>query len=142
MKRSSVARHGRSWAHRAAPVIDFAVPSLFFAFRDEHKVDRDLLPRPLDRVERGEECGLRPLLIYRAAPDEDPSESGLVNDRGGEGRRRPFRRIGLLYVVHEVDRDGGRSTRIERGENARVTVGVDTRGLLEALVASETHHQI
>ena len=30
MNRSSVARHGRSWDHRAAPVSDFAVLSLIF----------------------------------------------------------------------------------------------------------------
>ena len=115
---------------------------LFLAFRDEHEVDRHLLPRPLDRVERGEECGLRPLLIHRAAADEDLSESRLVDDRGGEGRRRPLRGIGLLHVVHEVEREGLRGPRVERREDTGVTVGVDTRGFLEARVAREPHHQI
>ena len=115
---------------------------LFLAFRDEHEVDRHLLPRPLDCVERGEERCLRPLLIHRAAADEDLSESGLVDDRGFKWRRRPLRRIGLLHVVHEVNRDGRRGPRVERREDTGVTVGFDTRGFLEARVAREPHHQI
>src|SRR5438477_781370 len=115
---------------------------LFLALRDEHEVDRQLLPRPMDRVERSEECGLWPLLIHRAAADEDLPESGSIDERGTERWRRPLQGVGLLHVVHEVDSDRLRGTRVERGEDAWVTIGLDTRGLLKARVARESHHEI
>ena len=115
---------------------------LFLALRDEHEVDRQLLPRPADRVERREECRLRPLLIHRAAADEDLPESGSIDDRGTERWRRPLRGIGLLHVVHEIDGDGLRGSRVERREDPWVTIGLDTRGPLKARVARESHHEI
>src|SRR6185436_11522257 len=60
---------------------------LFLAFGDEHQVHRHFLPRPLDRVQRREERGLRPLLIHRAATDQHLPESGPVDDRGLKWRR-------------------------------------------------------
>ena len=93
-------------------------------------------------MERGKEGCLGPFLIHRAAADEDLAESGPVHESGGEGRRRPFRGIGLLHVVHEVDRESLRGARVERREDARVTVGVDTRRLLEAGIARHPHHEI
>src|SRR6185312_4861971 len=69
-------------------------------------------------------------------------ESGPVDDRGLKWRRRPLRRVGLLDVVHEVDGDGLRGSRVEGREDSWVTVGVDACGLLEPGVASEPHHPI
>src|SRR5207249_8207442 len=106
------------------------------------EVDRQLLSRPADRVERREECGLRPLLIHRAPADGDLPESGSIDDRGTERWRRPLRGVGLLHVVHEIDGDGLRGSRVERREDTGVTVGVDTRRFLEARVARESHHEI
>src|SRR5205823_13839532 len=100
------------------------------------------LSRPVDRVQRREEGGLRPLLVHGPAANEDLAEPGLVDDRGIKWRRRPLRRVGLLYVVHEVERDGLWHSCIQGREHAGVAVGLDTRGFLEAGIPGHPHHQI
>ena len=83
------------------------------------------LPRAADRVQRGEQRRLRPLLVDRAAADHHLADAGLVDDARLERRRAPLGRIELLDVVHEVEADGLRRAGIERGEHARLAVGVE-----------------
>jgi hypothetical protein len=94
-----------------------------------------------NRVQRGEERGLRPLLVDRTATAEDLAEPGLVDDLAIPRRRLPFRGVDLLDVVHEVEAERVARTGIERREDARMAIGRDALGLLEPRVGREFRHQ-
>src|SRR5438045_1875437 len=94
-------------------------PDLLFALAHEDDIHRRLLAGALERVQRGEECHLRALLVRCAAPDDDLAESWLVDEPRLERRRRPFARIELLDVVHEVDASRGWRAGLEGRERAR-----------------------
>ena len=115
---------------------------LLLAFRDEDEVDGRLAARALDRVQGGEERRLRTLLVHGAAAHEDLAEAGLVHEGGVERRRRPLGGIDLLDVVHEVDADRPRRSRVEGGEDAGMAVGGHLRRGLEAGVLRHVHHEL
>src|SRR3546814_5298177 len=52
---------------------------LLLALADEHDVDGQLAPRGADRVERGEESRLGPLLVHRAAAHDRDRKSTRLN---------------------------------------------------------------
>ena len=54
---------------------------LLLALGHQHEVDRQLPAGAVDGVERGEERGLRALLVHRAAADQHLAQAGLVDDR-------------------------------------------------------------
>ena len=58
---------------------------LLLAFGDQHQVHRQLPAGAADGVQRGEERGLRTLLVHRAAADHDLAEAGLVDERASNG---------------------------------------------------------
>ncbi len=93
------------------------------AFGDEHQIDRQLDAGRLERAQRGQESRLRALLVDRAAADQRLAFAGAVDDPPFERRRRPFRRVIMLDVVHEVDRQRVLGAGVERRENARHAVG-------------------
>ena len=82
-------------------------------------------PGAVDRMKGGQERGLRPLLVDRAAAHEHLAEPRLVHQRGLQWRRGPLGRIGLLHVVHEVDAERSRRARVQRREDAGLPVGGD-----------------
>ena len=96
---------------------------LLFAFGHENKIHGQLSASAADGVQRGEERRFRPFLVDGAAPDEDFADAGLVDERGVQRRRRPFRGIDLFDVVHEIEAHRARRAGIERGENAGLAVG-------------------
>ena len=53
--------------------------NLFFAFRHEYQVDGQLASRAADRVQRGQESGLRTFLVGGAAPDQNLAQPRLVH---------------------------------------------------------------
>ncbi len=75
---------------------------LFLAFAHEHKIHRQLAPCRAERMQRCDQGRLRSLLVYGAAAHQHFPEPGLVDKRGLEWRRRPFGRICLLHVIHEI----------------------------------------
>ena len=110
------------------------------AFGHQHEVDRKLDPGGLECVERGEECRLRPLLVDRAAADDRLALARPVDDPAFERRRRPFGRVVMLDVVHEVDGERVLGPGIERREHAGYAVGLDDPGLLESGVERQLAH--
>src|SRR5262245_52225626 len=96
--------------------------NLFLAFSDKHQIDRQLLARAADGVERGQEGSLWAFLIDGAAADEDLSEARLIHQRRFEGRRRPFGGIDLLHVIHKVNAQRARSARVQDGEYAGLSI--------------------
>src|SRR3546814_20391129 len=102
---------------------------LLLALADEHDVDGQLAPRGADRVERGEESRLGPLLVHRAAAHDRLPETGALDHLALERRRRPFGGIELLEVVHEIDAERARSADIERPEDAGMAVGRKARDI-------------
>ena len=112
----------------------------FFAFGHHHQVHRHLFPRASDRMQRSKERRFRSFLIHRAAPDDHLAQRRFVHDSRFRRRRRPFRRIELFHVVHEIKPDCFRCARIERREYARFSVGVDHRRLLKSRIARQLRH--
>ena len=84
---------------------------LLLALAHQHEVDRQLLARRLERVQRGETRDLRSLLVGRAAADDHLADARLVDEPRLERRRAPLRGIELLDVVHEVEAERGRARR-------------------------------
>src|SRR5206468_10326869 len=82
----------------------------------------------------------RSLLVHRTATDHHLAERRLIHDPRFRWRRRPFRRVKLFHVVHEIKSDRFRRARIEGGEYARLAIGVDYRRLLETGIARELRH--
>ena len=130
-------------AHLGPPhdLLEVRRADLLLPLRDEHEVDRALAAGAVDGVERGQERGLRPLLVHRAAADQDLAEAGLVDERRLPRRRRPLGGIDLLDVVHEVEADGPRRAGVQRREDAGLAVGGDAGDLLEAGLPREAHHE-
>ena len=65
---------------------------------------------------------------------------GLSTMRRLQRRRRPFRRVELFDVVHEVQADRGRRAGIERGVHAWLAAGLDDFDVLEAGLARQLRH--
>src|SRR5689334_20355222 len=53
-----------------------------------------------------------------------------------------IRPIRLLDVVHEVESEGLRSSRIELGKNPRLTIGGNLGDLVESRLAQESHREV
>ena len=113
----------------------------FFAFGDENEIHGKLLPRAANRVKRGEKSGFRALLVHGAPAHHDFAKPGLIHERGFERWRRPFRRIGLLHVIHEIKAKSFRRARIQRGEDSRLAVGRHFRDAFESRFAEHAHGQ-
>ena len=113
---------------------------LLLALADEDDVDRKLLARRLEGVERRQQRGLRPLGVGGAATDDHLAEAGLVHQPSLEWRRAPLGRIVLLHVVHEIDREPSLGSGVERGEYARLARGGNQVHLLEAGLPRELCH--
>ena len=116
--------------------------NLLFAFGHEDEIQRGFAAGPADRVQRGEEGRFGAFLVHGAAPDDHLAEGGPVHERRRPGRRGPFRGIGLLDVVHEVEAERARRARVEGREDARLPVGRDLRDLPEARVLEHPHGEI
>ncbi len=114
---------------------------LLLAFGDEDEVDGDAAPGAADRVERGEEGRLRALLVHRAATHHDLSEAVLIDDPRLERRRRPLGGIGLLDVIHEVQRERLGRPGVEGREHRGMAIRVDALRHLEPRLARQLHHQ-
>ena len=87
-----------------------------------------------------EERSFRSLLVYRATPDDYFAQWRFVHNSRFGRRRRPFRRIELFYVVHEIKPNRFWCARIESREHSRFAVGVDHRCLLESRIARQLRH--
>ena len=97
---------------------------LLLALGHQHEVDRQLAARAADGVQRGEERGLRPLLVDGAAAHRRPCRSpGLSTSAASHGGDDHSAGIDLLHVVHEVEADRARRARVERREHAGLAVG-------------------
>ncbi len=48
----------------------------------------------------------------------------------------------MLYIVHEIDAHRSRRTRVERGQNAGLSVGGYLRHLAESCVSKEAHGKV
>jgi hypothetical protein len=115
---------------------------LLLALRHQHEVDGHLAAGAADGVQGGQEGGLGSLLVDGPAPHHRLAQARLVHDGRVPGRRRPLRGVDLLHVVHEVEADGARRARVQRGEDARMAVGRNLGHRLEARLAGEAHHHL
>ena len=82
-------------------------------------------PRIACSAARNAACG--PFWLTAPRPTITLPRPGLSTSRASSGGERPFRRVELLHVVHEVQADGLRRAGVERGEHAGLAVGVDDR---------------
>ena len=114
----------------------------FFTLGNKHQIDGQLPAGAANGVHRGQEGSLRTLLVDRPTPDHALAQARLIDNGRVEGRRRPFRWIDLLDVIHEVDPEGARGAGVERGENAGLAIGGDFRRSLEAGLAQHAHGQV
>ncbi len=115
---------------------------LLFALGHQHEVDGQLPAGAVNRVQRRQECGLRTLLVDRAAAHDRAPEVGQVDDLRVPGRRGPFRGVGLLHVVHEVHADRAARTGIERREHAGLAVGGAALDVLESRIGEHPHCEL
>ena len=93
-------------------------------------------------MHRGQEGSLRAFLVDRSAPDHALAQARLIDDGRVERRRRPFRGIDLLDVIHEVDPERARRAGVERGEDAGLAIGRNFRRSLEAGLAQHAHGEV
>ena len=112
-------------------------PISFFAFRDQHEINRHFLIRAANRVQRRKKRGLRSFLVYGAATNDRFAEGCLINESRFGRWRRPFCGIELFHVVHKVKANRFRRPSIERCEHARLAVSVDNLSLLKSSVARQ-----
>src|SRR5439155_855641 len=117
-------------------------PDLLLALGHEHEVERRLLARGADRVQRGDERRFGALLVHGPAAHDHLAEPGPVDQSGVPGRGRPLGGIGLLHVVHEVEPEGARGAGVERGDDAGLAVGRDLGHLVEAGVLEQAHGKV
>src|SRR5256886_7973044 len=111
-----------------------------FAFGYHHQVHRQFLARTANGMQRCEERCFRSFLVHRATADDHLPQRRFVHYSRFGRRRRPFCRIELFHVVHEIKTDSFRSTCIKRREYAGFAVRVDHRCLLKSCIASELSH--
>jgi DNA-binding NarL/FixJ family response regulator len=83
--------------------------NFLFAFGHQHQIDRHLSTGPSNGMEGRKNRRLRFFLIHRAATHEHFAQRRFVHDSRFGRRRRPFRRVELLHVVHEMKTDRLRS---------------------------------
>ena len=114
---------------------------LLLAFGEQDEVDRQPPVRRLERVQRGEEGAFRPLLVDRAAAADGAAEL-VIEDPRLERRRRPFGRVVLLDVVHEIDADGALRAGVERAEHGRHAAGRHLAHAGEAGLGREPGHVV
>src|SRR5438876_12391762 len=93
-------------------------------------------------MERRQERRFRAFLVYRTAANNDRSKSGSVDEFGSPRRRTPLCRVSLFPVVHKVQTQGARSARVERCEDARLTIGGNLCDLAKAGIAKHAHGEI
>src|SRR5262252_5260236 len=96
---------------------------LFLAFRHKHQIDRQLLARSADGMERGQECRFGSFLIDGPAADDDLAEAWLIHKFRFEWWRRPLGGIYLLYVIRKVKAQRLRRARVQRGEDPGLPIG-------------------
>src|SRR5262249_10260479 len=121
-------------------VVEMRRTDLFFTFADEDEVHRQFATRFAHRIERGEEGCFRTLLVGRAAADADFAKAGLVDQAAFERWGRPFLRIELLHVVHEVDAERFRRADVVGRIYAGGAAGRHDFGVLEARIERELLH--
>src|SRR6185312_6202157 len=97
--------------------------NFFFAFSHKNKVYRQLATSPADGMQRRQESSFRTFLIDRAATNHNFAKARLIDNARFPRRRRPFRRIYLLDVIHEIESQGLGSAGIQRSEDSGLSVG-------------------
>ena len=115
---------------------------LLLALGNQDKIDRQFHIGGAEGMQRRQHCGFRPLLVDRAAPNDNFAKAGLVDDLPVERRVVPFGRIVLLDVVHEIEPDGALGARIKRGEDPRLAAGRHHFGMLESGVERQLGHMV
>jgi len=115
---------------------------LLFAFSHHDQVDRQFLPGATDGMQSRQKRRLGALLINGAASNQHFAEAGFVHHARFPGWRRPLRRVNLLHVVHEIEPQCPRRSRIERGKDSGLAVGGNFRDLLEACIAKHLHGEL
>src|SRR6185369_17912657 len=107
---------------------------------DKDEVDGQLSAGRLERVERREKGVLGSLLVDRAPSNNRFALTRPVDDSRLEWRRRPFRRVVMLDVVHEVDTHAVLRACIEGCKDAGYAIGWDDVRALESRIEGEPAH--
>ena len=114
---------------------------LLLALGEQDEVDRQPPAGGAEGVERGEEGAFGALLVDRAAA-ADRAALRQVDDPPLERRRRPFRRVELLDVVHEIDADRAPGAGVDPAEHDRAAAGRDLADAGEPRLGGEPRHVI
>ena len=117
-------------------------PISLFALGDEDQIHRRLASGVLESDQSRQQCRLRAFLICSAAANDNFSESRFVDQAGFKRRRRPFGRIGLFHVVHEIQPVGARCAGIQYRENAGLPIRIDALHAIESGFAQIAHGEI
>src|SRR5689334_15748591 len=115
---------------------------LFFPFGYKNEIHRQLASRCLHRMERSEKGRFRTFLIHCTAADHDFAEAWLINNLCFRWRRRPFARVELFHVVHEIKPNRFWRPGIKSSEDTRLSLGLDPFRAIEAGVFQELDHII
>src|SRR5215472_4267143 len=111
-------------------------------FGNKDQVHGQLAAGPADGMEGRDERSFRPFLIDGAAADHHFSKTGLVDNGGVPGRRRPLGWIYLLDVVHKVNADSARSSGVEDRKYSGLAIGGHFGDFAKSSVRQETHGQV
>ena len=115
---------------------------LLLALGHQDDVHRRSATRCPQAMQRRQEGRLRTLLIYRPPADHHPAQPRALDDPRLQRRGRPFRRVELLDVVHEVHAHGARRAIVHGGEDAGPAVGLDDVGALEPGIPQQVGHML
>ena len=96
--------------------------NFFFTFRNKNQIHRRLFPGSSNRMQGRQKCFLRSLLIHRATAHHHFAQPRFLDQRRFEWRRTPVRRIGLLHVVHKIETQRLRRSRVQRCKHTRLPV--------------------
>src|SRR5215510_13675919 len=112
---------------------------LFLAFRHKNQIDRQLLARVADGMERSQEGGFRAFLIDGAAANEHLAKTRLIHQSRFKWWRRPLGGINLFYVIHIVNAQFSRRASVQYGKYTRLAIGRYFSHLGEPGLAQHLH---
>ena len=124
---------------RLHDLVEMRRGDLLLALGHQHQVDGEFLPGFPECMQGGQERRFRPLLVDGPAPHDHLAPARLVGDARLERRARPFGRVHLLHVIHEIDAHGAPGPGVQRGKDAGLAAGRHPLDHLEPGILQQAH---